>query len=182
MRDKKGSLRPSDILPEVWNGTTKPEQQRIRRERAEKAKRLRDRADQLLTVALDVEDSNVFELLHQRLTAWTKQFEQGLRDRPPKVLIEIATNKDSSLGRVGARKGMGIFRFTVDNSDVRTKETEDLIMHLLDRYPDADMWASFPCTPWTVIQRLNLTMRSEFKQKLDRMKHDSLIMVRRLRR
>jgi hypothetical protein len=97
------------------------------------------------------------------------------------AVIEICTSPDSTLGQVVTEANDSICRYTA-SMDFRLRETLDMALADVKRFPGAHIMASIPCTAGSAWQRINLR-RGGAKQKarIKALKGDMRILVSHLR-
>ncbi len=97
------------------------------------------------------------------------------------AVIEICTSPDSTLGQVVTEANDSICRYTA-SMDFRLRETLDMALADVKRFPGAHIMASIPCTAGSAWQRINLR-RGGAKQRarIKALKSDMRTLVSHLR-
>ncbi len=98
------------------------------------------------------------------------------------AVIEVCIDPDSTLGQVVSEASDSICRYTA-SMDFRRRETADMAIADVRRFPGAHVMASIPCTAGSVCQRINLR-RGGLKQhkRIQSLKNDMELLLSNLRR
>ena len=74
-------------------------------------------------------------------------------------LLEYCCSSDSQLGKSGAELGINVQRFGLDFGDLSSPEAIDRAVAVAESAPPGTCgWLSLPCSPWSVLQNLNIAI------------------------
>ena len=103
------------------------------------------------------------------------KFREEFQPRPQRAfLFEIMCSKNSELTRQGAKQGLRVKRFGLEEGDLRTKVgRRNLFCHLARDRPE-HVWISPTCGPWCQWSNLNKSKGAELRNKILANRRDSI--------
>ena len=97
----------------------------------------------------------------------------------PEAMFEFCCSENSSLGKVHEEKGIMHFRLTKESNDLSDPDEIASLQKMLKQFPNATLWGSLPCDPWSKWQALNIAKYgSEFAKKLKKKRQLSRKMLK----